>query len=94
MIIGLSHERWRLYTCSDCHPDNWDNEEDDGPKYGTAYQVVLPFERVASDEGGMYNPENHESSCPLNFCPRCASYLSLLADDEVRVAVAPREPIG
>lgn len=82
--FGIDHERWRLYTCSDCHPDNYDEESGD-PKYETAYQVVLPFEKIPTSEGRQYNPENPESACPIQYCPRCGGYLSLGADAEVRV---------
>jgi hypothetical protein len=83
-ISVTPHERWRLYTCSDCHPDYADAEDE---PYETPYQVALPFVEVPDEDDpeAMYDPSIRETACPINNCPRCGGYLSLLAEDEVRV---------
>lgn len=79
----IHHERWRLFTCSDCDPSMAD-DDDDAKQYDKPYQVALPMEDIDG-----YSMAAHDVSCPINTCPRCGSHLSLCSDTEVVMGYTP-----
>jgi hypothetical protein len=77
MHIGIRGGRWAVFTCADCHPDNWEEESGD-PQFDEPYQVAIPVETISDGTGHFFDPSKPEVACPIDNCPRCGSRLSMV----------------
>ena len=78
MFLAPAHEEYKIFTCSDCHPDYDDPKDTESEHYEKPYEVILPM-----NEGGVTG--RADESCPVDNCPRCGSYLSMCSDSIVKV---------
>lgn len=76
MELSPVYDEYRIFRCSDCDPEY--DEPDEKSGYDHAYEVILPVDKNIIH--GLIN-----ESCPIDFCPRCQSHLSLCSDVIVTV---------
>lgn len=76
----LDQEPWILYTCTDCDPENLlDDADDEDP--ANKYDIAAQ----------IVLPQRIDKP---NHCPRCGSYLSMMASATVTVTWATNDTKG
>lgn len=76
--LSPAYDTYRIFRCSDCDPDYYDEDTPDDERYDGPYEIILPI------DGQLVTGAVDESS-PIGDCPRCGSHLSMCTDTEVTV---------